>query len=92
MEESGFSSFVCKVHFGSWSLEISKRFGRDEISNPGTRFWEWPGDCTGVCRPLHKSQDQGSGLHPRQIGVRRSLPGSQSSPLGKVWSDQIGPL
>ncbi|CAI9578828.1 unnamed protein product [Staurois parvus] len=46
MEESGFSlsSFVCKVHFGSWSLEISKRFGRDEISNPGTRFWEWPGD------------------------------------------------
>ncbi|CAI9621046.1 unnamed protein product, partial [Staurois parvus] len=37
------SSFVCKVHFGTWSLEISKVFGRDEISNPGTRFWEWPG-------------------------------------------------
>ncbi|CAI9549785.1 unnamed protein product [Staurois parvus] len=36
-EETGFSvsSFIHEVCFGIWSQEISKRSGRDEISNPG---------------------------------------------------------
>ncbi|CAI9549357.1 unnamed protein product [Staurois parvus] len=37
-----FPLWFVKACFGTCCLEISKRFGRDEISNPGPIFWEQP--------------------------------------------------
>ncbi|CAI9536722.1 unnamed protein product, partial [Staurois parvus] len=85
-EETGLSisSLVCKACFGTCSLEISKRIGRDEISNPGPIILgqsSQRADCTGVCRPFRGSQAMILGstpavrrTPPRQTGVRRTPP------------------
>ncbi|CAI9542806.1 unnamed protein product, partial [Staurois parvus] len=89
-EETGLliSSLVCKACFGTCSLEISKRFERDEISPILGPCFESSqrADCTGVCRPFCGGQAMILGstpadrrAPPRQTGGlhpgrRRALP------------------
>lgn len=58
--EIGFSvsSLFCKVHFGTWNLKISWRFGWDDI---------WSGVCWAFCKDqimdLGSTPAGGGGLH-----------------------------